>query len=171
MEKIDLYDRNRQLLNQTAFRGEKLPNGTYRLVIHICLFNDKDEMLIQQRQTTQKHFANLWDLSVGGQVRAGETSWQGVQRELLEELGINMDMSDILPKLTVPFKDGFDDVYLVRTNVSLDELTLQKEEVQAVKWANEAEILDMIGCGEFIGYQESYIHFLFSMIDGDGTFD
>ncbi len=170
MEKIDLYDKDRQLLNQTAFRGEELPKGTYRLVVHICLFNDKDEMLIQQRQSA-KHFPNMWDLTVGGQVSAGETSRQGIQRELKEELGIDMDMSEILPTLSVPFKDGFDDVYLVRTNVSLDELTLQKEEVQAVKWANEAEILDMIGCGEFIGYQESYIHFLFSMIDGDGNFD
>ena len=127
MEVIDLYDRNRQLLNETAVRGEKLPKGRYRLVVHICLFNEKDEMLIQQRQTTQKHFPNMWDLTVGGQVSAGETSF--------------------------------------------DELTLQKEEVQAVKWASEEEILDMIGCGEFIEYYEAYIHFLFSMIDGDGTFN
>ena len=171
MEKIDLYDRDRQLLNETAFRGEKFPKGRYRLVVHICLFNEKDEMLIQQRQTTQKHFANLWDLTVGGQVSAGETSWQGIQRELKEELGINIDMSEVMPTLSVPFKDGFDDVYLLRTNVSLDELTLQKEEVQAVKWASEEEILDMIGCGEFIEYYEAYIHFLFSMIDGDSTFN
>ena len=170
MEKIDLYDKDRQLLNQTAFRGEELPKGTYRLVVHICLFNDKDEMLIQQRQSA-KHFPNMWDLTVGGQVSAGETSWQGIQRELKEELGIDTDMSEIMPTLTVPFKDGFDDIYLLRTNISLDELTLQKEEVQAVKWANETDILDMIGCGEFIPYYESYIHFLFSMIDGDGTFD
>lgn len=170
MEKIDLYDKDRQLLNQTAFRGEELPKGTYRLVVHICLFNDKDEMLIQQRQSA-KHFPNMWDLTVGGQVSAGETSRQGIQRELKEELGIDMDMSEILPTLSVPFKDGFDDIYLLRTNVSLDELTLQKEEVQAVKWASETDILDMIGCGEFIPYYESYIHFLFSMIDGDGTFD
>ena len=88
MEVIDLYDRNRQLLNETAVRGEKLPKGRYRLVVHICLFNEKDEMLIQQRQTTQKHFPNMWDLTVGGQVSAGETSWQGIQRELSEELGI-----------------------------------------------------------------------------------
>lgn len=170
MEKVDLYDKDRQLLNQTAFRGEELPKGTYRLVVHICLFNDKDEMLIQQRQSA-KHFPNMWDLTVGGQVSAGETSRQGIQRELKEELGIDMDMSEILPTLSVPFKDGFDDIYLLRTNVSLDELTLQKEEVQAVKWASETDILDMIGCGEFIPYYESYIHFLFSMIDGDGTFD
>ena len=170
MEKIDLYDKDRQLLNQTAFRGEELPKGTYRLVVHICLFNDKDEMLIQQRQSA-KHFPNMWDLTVGGQVSAGETSWQGIQRELKEELGIDTDMSEIMPTLTVPFKDGFDDIYLLRTNISLDELTLQKEEVQAVKWASETDILDMIGCGEFIPYYESYIHFLFSMIDGDGTFD
>ena len=171
MEIIDLYDKNKQLLEETAVRGDKLPKGRYRLVVHICLFNDKDEMLIQQRQTTQKHFADFWDVTVGGQVDSGETSSEGVQRELLEELGINIDMSEEIPKFTVPFKDGFDDIYLMRTDISLEKLTIQKEEVQAVKWASEEEILDMIGCGEFIPYKEAYIHLLFAYIDGDSTFD
>lgn len=171
MEIIDLYDKNRQLLKETAVRGDKLPKGRYRLVVHICLFNERDEMLIQKRQTTQNIFANLWDLTAGGHVDAGETSSEGIQRELSEELGINMDMSDEVPKFTVTFKNGFDDVYLMRTNVSLDELTLQEEEVQCVKWASEREIIEMIECGEFIPYKEAYIHLLFAYIDGDGTFD
>ena len=45
MEIIDLYDKNRQLLKETAVRGDKLPKGRYRLVVQICLFNERDELL------------------------------------------------------------------------------------------------------------------------------
>lgn len=171
MEVIDLYDRNRQLLNETAVRGTELPEGKYRIVVHICLFNEKDEMLIQKRQSTQKNFPDLWDITAGGQVSAGETSSQSIERELAEELGINIDMSEERPFCTVNFKEGFDDVYLMRANVDTDSLELQEDEVSEVRWASEAEVMDMIGCGEFIPYHEGYIHLLFSMIDGDGTFD
>ena len=54
MEIIDLYDKDRQALNETAERGSELPKGRYRLVVHLCIFNDNDEMLIQKRQTTKE---------------------------------------------------------------------------------------------------------------------
>ena len=170
MEIIDLYDKDRQALNETAERGDELPEGRYRLVVHLCIFNDRDEMLVQKRQTTKDIFPDMWDITAGGQVTAGETSSQSAQRELEEELGIHMDMSDMRPKFTMNFRSGFDDVYLIRENVDIDTVRLQEEEVQAVRWVNETEILDMIGCGEFIPYHESYIHLLFNTIDEDGTF-
>ena len=74
----------------------------------------KDEMLIQQRQSTKGIFPDLWDITAGGQVSAGETSSQSVERELSEELGIDIDMSDMRPRFTMNFSDGFDDVYLIR---------------------------------------------------------
>ena len=48
-EIIDLYDVNREHTGLTAVRGEKLPEGTYRMVVHVCIFNNKGEMLIQKR--------------------------------------------------------------------------------------------------------------------------
>ena len=170
MEIMDLYDKNRQPLNETAVRGTALPEGKYRIVVHLCIFNEKDEMLIQQRQSTKGIFPDLWDITAGGQVSAGETSSQSVERELSEELGIDIDMSDMRARFTMNFSDGFDDVYLIRKNVDICTVKIQEEEVQAVKWASETEILDMIGCGDFIPYHESYIHLLFNTIDKDGTF-
>jgi len=43
----------------------------------------------------------------------------------------------------------------------LNELTLQTEEVQAVKWASKVEILKLIELKKFIPYYESIIAFLF----------
>ena len=59
MEIIDLYDKDRQALNETAERGSELPKGRYRLVVHLCIFNDNDEMLIQKRQTTKDIFPEI----------------------------------------------------------------------------------------------------------------
>lgn len=49
MELWDLYTKDRERLNRTMVRGGAQPENTYRLVVHICLFNFKGEMLIQQR--------------------------------------------------------------------------------------------------------------------------
>jgi hypothetical protein len=40
-EYIDLYTVDREYTGKTAIRGEKLPEGTYRMVVHVCIFNSK----------------------------------------------------------------------------------------------------------------------------------
>ena len=53
------------------------------------------------------------------------------------------------------------DVFLVEQDVNLGDLILQKEEVQAVRWADEEEILQMIEEDSFIPYQAHFIGLLF----------
>ena len=94
---------------------------------------------------------------------AGETSWQAAQRETMEELGLSLDLSGERPALSVSFPRGFDDIYLVEYPVDLAALTLQKEEVQAVRWAGREEIHAMIAAGTFIPYHGGLIDLLFGM--------
>ncbi|XRD23389.1 NUDIX domain-containing protein [Lysinibacillus fusiformis] len=103
----------------------------------------------------------MWDLTVGGSAIAGDTSQIAAQRELYEEIGLQLDLQQIRPHLTINFENGFDDIYLIEENVQLHKLTLQYEEVQNVKWASKQEILTMIKNGEFIPYYESLIQLLF----------
>ncbi len=65
--------------------------------------------------------------------------------------------------MTVNFDGGFDDFYILTRDLSLEDLTLQEEEVQAVRWASLEEILDMLDRGTFIPYPESFLRFLFDM--------
>lgn len=163
MERYDLYDRQRNRLGRTALRGEAPPAGTFRLVIHVALFHPDGRLLIQQRQQDTHRWHGLWDLSAGGGVVAGETSWQAAQRETMEELGLSLDLSGERPALSVSFPRGFDDIYLVEYPVDLAALTLQKEEVQAVRWAGQEEIHAMIAAGTFIPYHGGLIDLLFGM--------
>lgn len=161
MERFDLYDQNRIPLGKTAERGIPLKKGEFRLAVHVCIFDPHGRMLIQQRQSMKEEYPNCWDLTAGGSAIAGETGAQAIARELYEELGLCIDFSKMRPQFTVYFGEGFDDVYLLSQEVDIDKLRLQQEEVQAVKWASEQEILSMIDDGTFIPYFKSLISFLF----------
>lgn len=170
MEWLDVYDTNRAATGRTMKRGDKHAPGDYHQVIHVCIFNAAGEMLIQQRQPFKKGWSNLWDVTVGGAVSAGETSAFAAGRELEEELGYQADLSRLRPHLTVNFTNGFDDYYLLEAEVELDALRLQYEEVQRVKWAPKDEIIAMIREGVFIPYYEEFISLLFTIRGGRGVF-
>lgn len=168
MELVDLYDENRLPLGRTAERGAPKAPGEYRMVVHVCVFDRQGQLLIQQRAPEKFIFPNLWDVSIGGGVDAGETSRQGAEREFREELGYPLDLSGLRPSVTVNFDGGFDDFYILTKDLDLEMLTLQKEEVRAVRWASLEEILDMLGRGTFIPYPEGFLRFLFDMRDQFG---
>lgn len=168
MELVDLYDENRIPLGKTAERGAPREPGEYRMVVHVCVFDRQGRLLIQQRTPQKFIFPNLWDVSVGGGVDAGETSRQGAEREFREELGYPLDLGGLRTSITVNFDGGFDDFYLLTKDLDLDSLVLQKEEVQAVRWAALEEILDMMDQGTFIPYPRGFLQFLFDMRDQFG---
>lgn len=170
MEHWDIYDIDRKFTGRTIVRGGKPQKGEYRLTVHVCVFNSKNEMLIQKRQPFKEGWSGMWDITAGGSAMAGETSQEAAMRELGEEVGINTSLIGVRPHLTVNFHNGFDDVYLIEKDVDATQLKVQYEEVEAVKWATKDEILEMIREGTFIGYYESIIHTYFDMRNGYGKF-
>jgi len=163
MEYWDIYDIERVKTGRTMVRGSEFEDDAYHLVVHVCIFNDKNEMLIQQRQPFKEGWPNMWDVTVGGSAITGDTSQQAAEREVLEEIGLKLDLKGIRPHLTVNFDRGFDDIYLIEKNVDINELTLQPEEVQAVKWAGREEILAMIEKGDFIPYYPELVNLFFQI--------
>ena len=161
MELWDLYDIHRQPTGEKLVRGNQVPEGRYRLVVHVCLFNSAGQMLIQHRQPTKAAWPDLWDVSVGGAVVSGESSIIAAHREALEEIGVDIDFTDAAPSFSVTFPDGFDDFYILQRDVDISQLKLQEEEVQAVKWASLQEIFHMVDEGTFIPYHKSFLEFLF----------
>lgn len=160
MEIFDLYDINRKPLGKTMVRHGEQPKGSYRLVVHICIFNRDGKMLCQKRVASKKVYPNLWDISCGGCVDSGETSLEGAIRETKEELGLDLP-KDVTPNLTVHFNYGFDDVYCVTMDVNDADVKLQAEEVEQVKWLSQQEICDMLDAKQFVPYDKSYIAYLF----------
>jgi isopentenyldiphosphate isomerase len=169
MELWDLYDRDRHPTGEILERGKPVPPGRYHLVVHVVIFNSKGEMLIQQRQPFKEGWPNMWDVSTGGSAVAGDTSQTAAHREVLEELGLSIDFTGIRPQMTINFPGGFDDMYFIEREVNIDDVILQPEEVQAVKWADFDEVCAMIDDGRFIPYHKALIRLMFDMRERYGT--
>lgn len=164
MEILDIYDRDRHRTGKTYFRKDKIPEGGLRLIVHILIFNDRGELLIQQR-ADHKKMGGLRDITCGGACQAGEDSQDGARRELKEELGLDIDFSNLRPILTANFDRGFDDFYILRENVVTNDIVLQKEEVKAARWASRDEVFKMHANSDFVQYKESFLALLCDLND------
>lgn len=63
------------------------PSLTHR-VVHVLIFSEKGEMLLQKRSLAKDVAPGKWDTSVGGHVGIGEDLPVSAKREMDEELGI-----------------------------------------------------------------------------------
>ena len=169
MELWDLYDRDRIKTGEIHPRGTPIPQGRYHMVVHVVIFNSDGQMLIQQRQPFKEGWPNLWDITVGGSAVAGDDSRSAAEREVMEELGLPIDLSDEIPKIILPFDQGFDDIYILTMDVDLSALHLQESEVQAVRWAGMEDIFALMEAGQFLPYHRSLIELLFAMKDSRGA--
>ncbi|MEH7444163.1 GNAT family N-acetyltransferase [Bacillus sp. JJ1122] len=152
MELWNVYDQHRQITDRIHERGVEMNDGDYHIVVHVWIMNDQGQFLIQKRQPWKKGWANMWDCSAAGSAILGDTSEQAAIREAKEELGIDLDIARGERLFTVKFSCGFDDVWLVRQNIPIEDLSLQEEEVADAKWGSEEEIKVMFKNGEFIPF-------------------
>tara|TARA_R110002050_G_scaffold9504_1_gene32874 strand:+ start:15590 stop:15964 length:375 start_codon:yes stop_codon:yes gene_type:complete len=103
------------------------------------IVNADNEVLLALRQGHQ-HLANLWEFP-GGKVEAGETAYDALKREILEELAITVITAK--PLLTV-FHD-YDDrsVLLDVWHVDTFSGTPNGQEGQRLQWCAIADLVDI----------------------------
>ena len=166
-EMISLLDADRAPLGRIVERSTKLREGEHVLVVHVCVFNSRGELLIQQRSQNKKSYPGFWDVSAAGAVRAGETGREAAVRETREELGLCVTLQDGAA-VTLALPGRFDDFFLTRADAPLSDLTVQTEEVQDVRWATREEICAMLHAGEFAPYWESFLRLLFDLNENLG---
>jgi isopentenyl-diphosphate delta-isomerase len=172
-ELLDVLDSAGQPTGQTKTKDEILRNGDWRRAVHIWIVGDDQRLLVQQRAEGRGIFDGFWDISVGGGVRAGEPSLLAAQREVGEELGLNVTESAFifLGTWKLPPKpldanrqmNDFSDTYLLRVpNIELGKLILQAEEVQAVDVLPltefERNLQDRDLYADWVQHGESYYH-------------
>ena len=170
MELWDIYDENRNRTGKTVVRGESWGNEKYHLIIHVAIFDGKGRMLIQKRAKDKGAWADLWDISCGGSAVAGEDSRAAAEREVMEELGLKIDLSNVRPHFTINYERGFDDFYTVFRDVDINDLTLQTEEVSEAKWATIDEVRELFAEGRFVPYFQPIVELLWQVNDNyDGA--
>ena len=141
-ELIDILDNNGNYTSKTCLKSEAHKYGYFHTTVHIWLYTSDKKILLQKRATTKKVFPGLWDISVAGHVAAGEKIETAAIREIKEEINF-----DVLPnqlhkigirKHQINHANGiidneFHHVYIAELTVPIEELTVQKEEVDALQ--------------------------------------
>lgn len=162
MEQVDLWDENRTKITRTINRGEEILPFERRVSIHCYIINDKGDILIQQRSLNETHFQGWWS-TLGGAVTHGMNSFDTVNIEAQEELGLRFDKEQIKWFLSFKRPKDFVDVYIINADVDLKDVVMAPDEVIDVKWANFDEIEQMINDKTFIN--QPYFSLLKSLLN------
>lgn len=91
MEYVILVDENDQEIGQME-KMEAHEKALLHRAFSIFLFNDKNELLLQQRAHSKYHSGGLWTNTCCSHPRAGETVLEAANRRLMEEMGIEAEM-------------------------------------------------------------------------------
>ena len=102
MELWDIYDIDRVRTGRVAQRGKPaseggLGEGEYHLVVHICVFNGRGQLLLQQRQKDKEGYPNLWDVSAAGSALAGKTALLPLPASCARSWGLSMTLQRSAP--------------------------------------------------------------------------
>ena len=76
-------------------RSEALPAHANFRVVHVFLFNRRNDLLIQQLSPSRGRHPGQWGSSVAGYLFAGESYAEAAQRRVFQELGVRqVDLHD-----------------------------------------------------------------------------
>ena len=147
MELLDIYNEKKEITGKIVERipGTKLKDNEYILYVQCWIINDNDEILLTQRKLNKIH-GGMWE-PTGGIVCSGETSIEGIQRELKEEIGISVEKNELNKIRTIIQKKNvnwFRDVYILRKNIKMENLIFTDNEVINAKYVTINEFKEMI---------------------------
>ncbi len=109
----------------------------------VFVFNEKDELMLQQRAYTKYHSPGLWTNTCCSHQREGETNVEAGKRRLQEEMGFSTELKDTVSFIyKAPFDNGlteheFDHILVGKYN---DDPVLNSEEAAAFKWLTLEEV-------------------------------
>lgn len=140
MEILGLYDHKKKRLNKSIVRGNSPENGEHILVSVVFIKNKDGKYLIQK---TSLEKGGLYS-STGGHVLDSENSKETIIREIEEELGIIITEDEVKYVGDIMLGVAFADIYYLEKDIDINEVRLQKEEVESISYMTEDEIYNLI---------------------------
>jgi isopentenyldiphosphate isomerase len=148
-ELLDIWDESGKATGQIFEKSIAHQKGLFHPTVHVWFYTTTPSLLLQKRGSNKETFPNLWDVSVAGHVSSGESIIDGALREIKEEIGLQLIPDDLLlidvRKNINQFSNGiidceFQHVFLSELKISLEDLVIQKEEVDDVRLFSFDEI-------------------------------
>lgn len=141
MERFDIYDSNGIVTGRTAVKGTPCTGEDYYLGIHVYLYNSQHQFLLQRRAKTKQFKPDAWELLLEHSI-AGETSLETAVRGVREEYGLSIEAPHFQFYKRIFWEEFHHiiDIYFLKADLALSEITLQQEEVSAVEWIEKKEM-------------------------------
>jgi len=175
-EMIDVVDENGIKTGVIKSRTQVHIDGDWHRIAMICIVNNKNKILLQQRSESVDKFPGLWDLSVASHVQSGNDSISTAVKETNEEIGLQIEYEAKVKdfRFLTSFRNShvfnsiienqYYDLFILRKQFSVSNLKFNDSEVQAAKWADYTEIKALLKGGklhprtEWIDEVFNYIH-------------
>ena len=143
-----------------ASRGE-CHNGSKLLhpVVHLHLFDKAGRLYLQKRPEWKDIQPGKWDTAVGGHVDLGENIYQALEREVREELGVNVSGAKLLRQYV--FESDRERELVNAFTIVSEEEPRPSDELDGGRFWTKEEIADSIGKGIFTPNFESEYQLLF----------
>lgn len=144
MELLDIVDESDKIIGQ-ASRDEVHARGLIHRATHMLLFNSSGKLFFQRRSFQKDNDPGLWDSSAAGHVDAGESYLSCAIRELQEELGLEVEGTDLTELFKLPPREdtGFEFATVYSLN-SDQKLTLNPDEIIDGKWVDDSDVDDWV---------------------------
>ncbi|WP_281166116.1 NUDIX hydrolase [Liquorilactobacillus sicerae] len=127
----DIYDQSLNKITEKK-RFEPLNKGEYHLVVNAFIYNSKNQVLLQKRAMEKLNYPGYWEESVGGSALKGENHLDAIQREIKEELNLDLLVYEKNFYMRCIEQNWIEDWFVFRTDFQINDLQLQTEEVELV---------------------------------------
>lgn len=157
MEYFDIRTPEGKITGQIKERSQVHRDGDIHGTSHTWLFRKNArgewEVLLQKRSADKDSFPGCYDISSAGHIPAGEDYLPSALRELKEELGITAAPEDMHyvgmhdAKIHTEFygkpwnNHELSAVYVLFCDMPADQMKIQKEEIEEVRWISFSECL------------------------------
>ncbi|QTE22922.1 isopentenyl-diphosphate Delta-isomerase [Polaribacter cellanae] len=146
-EQVILVDTNDQQIGLME-KIEAHEKALLHRAFSVFVFNEKGELMLQQRAASKYHSPLLWTNTCCSHQRDGESNLEAGKRRLQEEMGFTTDLKEVFSFIyKAPFDNGLTEHELDHVMVGKfeDAPNINKEEVEDYKWMTlDAVKKDMI---------------------------
>ena len=155
MEFIDILDEDGNPTGEIKEKDAVHNDGDWHKEVQIFVING-EEIILQQQPKEKDDDPGKWSSTASGHIRAGEKSSDAAIKEFSKEIGVKIDTKDLvyvdtLKSSSIGFNKGnkilnnrFVDLYVVTKKVNVEDLVVQKEEVENVKSYKIDEFVQMV---------------------------
>ena len=160
MERLDVYDKDRNKLGYIHVRKDFPKPGEYHLMAQVCVLDACGRLLMTRRHPA-KTWGGLWEVTAGC-VLSGEESLPAAMRELEEETGLHVTKQEMTPLFMRSISDHHIDGYLVRLDRRGEDVTVTMQEGETTEyiWADDEDIARLMREGVMVSITQQAIGYL-----------